>query len=342
MTALRIPPGGLRYRAMIGVGGIGSGRFFALDGDETLGREESRGGRFLDQRDYCKLHIISHYVSRLLGRDFATIPVGKVGDDDVGERLLIEMAEAGLDLRYVTSEPDAPTLFSFCFVYPNGSGGNMTTNDSACSRVDAAYVLRAEHEFQRYEGCGVALAAPEVPIEGRTTLLRLGTAHGFFRVASFTSVELPGAIDSGLISHIDLLALNRHEAAVAAGLTSEGRQPEEIAAAAVERLRALNPAIALLITAGRDGSWTWDGEYLRHVLALRVPAKGTAGAGDAHLAGVLAGLAAGLPLAEAHHLGALVAAASVTSPHTIHPDLDADLLRTLPATLRESVDRLLR
>ena len=75
---------GLRYRALIGTGGIGSGNFFALDGNHTLGREESRSGHFLDRRDYCKLHIVSHYVCRLLGGSFSVIPLGMVGADDVG------------------------------------------------------------------------------------------------------------------------------------------------------------------------------------------------------------------------------------------------------------------
>ncbi|HKT69754.1 MAG TPA: hypothetical protein VJP83_09970, partial [Terriglobales bacterium] len=70
------------YRRLIGIGGIGSGIFFALDGNHTLGREESRFGRLLDIRDYCKLHIISHYVARLLGAGpggaFRVIPIGKV------------------------------------------------------------------------------------------------------------------------------------------------------------------------------------------------------------------------------------------------------------------------
>ncbi|HEX6907174.1 MAG TPA: hypothetical protein VF154_11240, partial [Terriglobales bacterium] len=47
------------YRRLIGIGGIGSGIFFALDGEHTLGREESRLGKLLEVRDYCKLHIIS-------------------------------------------------------------------------------------------------------------------------------------------------------------------------------------------------------------------------------------------------------------------------------------------
>ena len=37
---------------MIGVGGIGTGTLIELDGDETLGRTESRMGRLLDARDY--------------------------------------------------------------------------------------------------------------------------------------------------------------------------------------------------------------------------------------------------------------------------------------------------
>ncbi|NIN09663.1 MAG: carbohydrate kinase family protein, partial [Planctomycetales bacterium] len=63
----------------------------------------------------------------------------------------------------------------------------MTTDDSACARVDAAFVARAEPEFERYAGRGVALAAPEVPLEARQRLLELGTEYGFWRVASFVA-----------------------------------------------------------------------------------------------------------------------------------------------------------
>ena len=133
-----------RYRALIGTGGIGSGMFFALDGNHTLGREESRSGHFLDRRDYCKLHIVSHYVRRLLGSSFPVIPLGMVGADEVGERLLGEMAEVGLDLRYVGRAENRRTLYAMCLIYPDGSGGNVTENDSACAAVDAGWIARAE------------------------------------------------------------------------------------------------------------------------------------------------------------------------------------------------------
>ena len=91
MASININIHACQFQSMLGVGGIGTGVFFALEGNHTLGREESRSGHFLDQRDYCKLHIICHYVKVLLGDEFEVIPIGKVGRDEPGKRLLEEM-----------------------------------------------------------------------------------------------------------------------------------------------------------------------------------------------------------------------------------------------------------
>ncbi|MGQ9500714.1 MAG: carbohydrate kinase family protein [Anaerolineae bacterium] len=321
------------YRALIGVGGIGAGSFFALKGNHTLGREESRSGHFLPRRDYCKLHIICHYVQTLLGPSFATVPIGKVGEDEIGVRLLHEMREAGLDTRYVQVAPGLQTLFSFCFIYPDGSGGNLTTDDSACAHVDAAYVRTAEPEFAHFAGCGIALAAPEVPLAARQALLELGTRYRMLRVASFATGELAEAIELGMLHQVDLLALNRSEAAALTHRAAEEHTPAAIAHAAVERLTQLNPDAWLTVTAGAHGSWSWDGRQLVHQPAIPVSAVSTAGAGDAFLAGVLVGLVARLPLHQAHELGALVAAHAVTSPHTINKETNRTTLSQLVAQL---------
>ena len=196
------------YTAMIGVGGVGSGSFFKLLGNQTLGREESRSGVFLDQEDHCKLHIISHYVKSLTGPGFSVIPIGKVGDDEWGARLLKEMADVGMNTCCMEQSIGDRTLYSFCFLYPDGSGGNMTTSDSACSKVDAQYVERAMDKFIQYKGKGIALAVPEAPMEARIRLLELATDFDFFRIASFTSEEIPGILISDLLTNIDLLAIN--------------------------------------------------------------------------------------------------------------------------------------
>jgi sugar/nucleoside kinase (ribokinase family) len=331
-SPLQVDVSASRYQAMIGVGGIGSGTFFALSGNHTLGREESRGGRFLDRRDYCKLHIVSHYVKTLLGPDFCTIPIGLVGDDEVGRRLVDEMVDAGLEMSYVKRSSGDQTLFSFCFVYPDAGGGNLTTDDSACGKVDAVYVALAEPEFARYTACGLALAVPEVPLEAREKLLQLGTQYGFYRVASFAAEEVSAAIDMGMLQRTDLLALNVDEAAAAAGLSldtlPESNYAFEAAKTAVEGLRGKNPDLLISITAGKNGSWSWDGEELVHVPAFQAEVVSTAGAGDAHLAGIIAGLVAGLTLPQAQELGTLVAAHSVTSPHTIDKRINRRTLQS--------------
>ncbi len=142
-SPLSIDPRALRYDVMVGTGGIGSGEFFALRGNHTLRREESRGGRFEDRRDYCKLHIISHYVRTLTGPYLAVYPVGRVGGDETGLRLLREMSDAGLDLAYTRRVAGERTLRSVCLTYPDGSGGNLTADDSASARVTPADIGEA-------------------------------------------------------------------------------------------------------------------------------------------------------------------------------------------------------
>ena len=237
-----------RYHALIGTGGIGSGIFFALDGNHTLGREESRSGHFLDRRDYCKLHIVSHYVRRLLGSDFPVIPLGMVGADNVGERLLGEMVEVGLDIRYVGRAEGRGTLYALCLIYPDGSGGNVTENDSACAAVDASWIAQAEPEFERFSGAGIALALPEVPFETRQKLLALGTTHGFLRVASFTTAEILEL--AGDLHDVDLLALNVDEAAALADIPAEMPDCGDPEAVVRSALAKLDPGVMLTVTAG--------------------------------------------------------------------------------------------
>jgi ribokinase len=336
-SALCLDPVRLRYDALIGTGGIGAGIFFALNGNHTLGREESRSGRLLNRQDYCKLHIIVHYVRVLLGQGFVVLPIGSVGDDELGCRLRGEMAEVGLDLRYVRTNPDRPTLYAICLLYPDGSGGNLTTDDSASAQVSPILVRAAAGDCARYARRGIALAVPEVPLAARAELLSLATQHGLLRVASFTTEEIPAALEQGLLAQVDLLALNADEAARLAGLSDGDSAAADIVVAALARLLQIQPALQATITAGRLGSWAWDGRRLSHCPAHPVAVAGTAGAGDAHLAGVLAGLTAGLALAEAQGLGGLAAAVSVTSEHTINKGLDRQALHRLAASTKVPV-----
>jgi ribokinase len=310
------------YDVVVATGGLGSGIFFALEGNATLGREESRAAELLDQRDYCKLHIVCHYLAKLLGPGFPVVPIGKVGDDDSGRSVRAELARVGIDTDHVTGSARA-TLFSVCFLYPDGDGGNLTTSRSASSDVSPADVQRARPVFEKYRDRGVALALPEVPLPARAELLRLGREYGFLRVAGVVTGEVAEARDSGMLADVDLLAVNVDEARALVLDSAPQSSPADDVDAAVRELTQLNPRLSVVVTAGADGSWTWDGQRLEHEPALPVDVVNTAGAGDAHLAAVVVGLVRGLDLAAANSYAAVVSALAVTSRHTINPEIDA-------------------
>jgi len=250
-TSLKILPEEQLFKAMIGTGGIGAGSLFLMSGNHTLGREESRGGKYLDARDYCKLHIISHYVKVLLGSEFPVFPIGKVGDDDTGRGIYSEMDRAGLNMQYVSYSANDRTLFGFCFLYPDGTGGNLTTEESACTRVDPAFIETAMPVFSEFAGRFISLAAPEVPLTARIRLLELTREFNGFGVASFTSGEMEEAESSGMLGLINLLAINLDEAKALARMDAEPDNPSFIVKQVISRMKAINPSAWLSITAGK-------------------------------------------------------------------------------------------
>jgi sugar/nucleoside kinase (ribokinase family) len=328
------------YRSLVGVGGVGTGIFLALAGDHDLGRNESRPARLLDVHDRCKLHIIAHYPALLLGArpsgsPFRVVPIAKVGDDEAGRRLRREMEGVGMDCRFVDVVADRPTLQSVCFQYPDGSGGNITTSDSAAAALSASEIDRAS---ELIDARTIALAAPEAPLEARGHLLSLATDRGAFRVAAFASGEIEEAKRLGLLAQADLVAFNEDEAETLAGQRFDAGDPRPLLDACVATLGAARTKIRILLTAGAHGAFGFDGGCWKHCPALDVPVASTAGAGDALLAGTLAALAAGAPFAGALDFGSLLAAYKVTSPHTIHPDASLDALLAFAADHRVAFD----
>ena len=157
-----------------------------------------------------------------------------VGADEMGERLLGEMAEVGLDLRYVGRAEDRRTLYALCLIYPDGSGGNVTENDSACAAVDAGWIAQPRPSLR---------ASPARGSRWRYPRCRWTPARSCWRWARRTascgsppsplpkSSSWPAEFDD-----IDFLALNLDEAAALAGVSVEGSEPEAVVRAALAKL----------------------------------------------------------------------------------------------------------
>jgi sugar/nucleoside kinase (ribokinase family) len=342
----------VNYRFLIGVGGVGSGMFVALRGNETLGRNESRAGSILRRRDFCKLHIIDHYVARLLGpasqaNQVQVFPVAKIGDDAVGSVLLEQMRQAGMDVRFVETMPGLSTLFSVCFQYPDGQGGNITTDESAASRLSEQDVERAVSQVMQLMGGrpGIALAAPEAPLGPRRRLLELAKRQGWFTAGAFTTAEADAAMKMGFPALLDLLSVNEDEAAAITGMPPDAPLEQVVQAAGRRLAGEGNRGIRLCVTAGGRGAFGWSDGKLEHTPAPPVEPVNTAGAGDASLSALIVAEALGLPfilphrprrrslgelpLATGMDLAALLAGLAVECEDTINFDADAAAVRAL-------------
>jgi sugar/nucleoside kinase (ribokinase family) len=328
------------FTCAVGIGGIGAGISYALQGEHELGRNESRLGELLESRDYCKLHIVEHYIARLMGSgsapaSFRVWPVGVLGNDAVGRRILTELNAAGMDTQFVRSHPALKTLFSVCFNYPDGSGGNITSSNSAAGALTADD-LKAASPYMKAAGAhGVALCLPEVPLEIRRTFLELASDFGNYRTCSFALGEIEEAQIMGLVSLTDLLALNQEEASALLGDGPGSVLDDGLLAECAAKFTATHPRLRMIVSAGPKGAYGFECGSSQFCPAPVIQPISTAGAGDALLAGVVCGLAAGLPfimpnecgssfsgrvLRTALDFGVLNASFSVTSPHSIHPD----------------------
>jgi sugar/nucleoside kinase (ribokinase family) len=265
------------------------------------------------------------------GAPFHVLAVGKIGDDAAGKSVLQEMEATGIDTRFVTTAAGHPTLFSVCFQYPDHTGGNITTNNSAagtlCSRDldEVAGLLRSGGART------MALALPEVPLEARKSFLEMATRAGNFRAASFVTGEIALARSWGMFEQLDLVSLNGDEAAELVGEQLSSDDPQRFIEKCQAFLHSSYPQLQMVISAGRNGAYALGSECWNYCPAPKVEVASTAGAGDSLLGGILAGLAAGIPLLNiqprrpgiletALDLGVLLASYKVTSPHTIHPD----------------------
>lgn len=324
----------LRFDQIIGVGGIGFGILFETDNNRTLDRNESRMAVLSDARDYCKQHIILHYVATVLAGQMDVRAIGMVGSDPEGSRLLREMEDAGIQTAMVSRSLDHPTMYGVCLLYPDKCVCNITTSNSACDLVTADFISdNLRTQGIKMDERTLILAAPEVPVASRLSLLRAGKMHKATCAASVLVDEVEEFRTGGGFEYCDVLAVNETEAKAIAGASTSDLIT--IVKECGNYLHGINPDLKLLVTCGKNGSYSNVGGTIEHLPAGPAIPISTAGAGDAYLAGVLCGLALDLPFQRkgaqvktmrATDLGFFLAEESVKSKHTISDEINREMV----------------
>lgn len=262
--------------------------------------------------------------ARTLGLEPTVIAVlGGHAGDWVAEAL----AARGIRTRAVRTAGETRT----CLSVLDRSSGRLTEFYEAGLLLDPAGWEAVEEalscELAIDPGGALVVAAgslpPGAPADAYARLARLAAALGARIAVDVAGAQLAAALEAGPW----LAKVNAAEAAAATGEPAGGRAGAPRAASA---LRARGAAAAI-VTSGTAGSVLVDEAGAGWRIGPP-PERGpyAVGSGDALLAGVAAGLAAGMPLEEAARLGAAAACANALRPG--QGELDpADVSRLLPA-----------
>ncbi|USN98665.1 MAG: ribokinase [Phycisphaeraceae bacterium] len=228
--------------------------------------------------------------------------LGARGDDANGALLARTLADNGVDTGGVLVRPDAPTGVALITVDETTAENTIIVAAGANMTITRADVESAAATF---DGAGVLLMQLEVPIEAVAAAAQFAKARGVRVILNAAPApERGNSLPVDLLRSLDLLIVNRTEAAIIAGGDAD---PADLARLLLE----LGPA-AVCVTLGPDGAVLADGSGVRTIPAFPADPIDTVGAGDAFAGALAAALAGGLPLDEAARRGAAAGALATT------------------------------
>lgn len=216
------------------------------------------------------------------------VMVGRVGHDGPGRAYRERLADRGVDVSLLGTDPEAPT--GTAVVVTDASGENViVVAPGANGRV-------GDDELAGLRGAGglgagdVLLATLEIPPGVVAAAARLAAGRGARVVVNLAPYA---ALPADVLALCDPVVVNEHEHALLLGDLAEGAGPA-----------------SLLVTTGAGGS-RWGEE---HVAAQEADVVDTTGAGDAYCGALAAALCAGAGRREAMVVATAAAAACVAHP----------------------------
>jgi sugar/nucleoside kinase (ribokinase family) len=226
---------------------------------------------------------------------------GVVGRDDRGDRLVADLAAAGVDVSCI-GRSDCPTTCTVCLV--NSSGDRLFLHRPGTSSDLRASAVTFEHNdgFSHFHLAN-PFALPLLRSEAGDVLARARAAGLTTSLDTGWDARGQWIQDIGpCLPHTDLLFVNETEARMLSG--------EPAPAACVSVLRGLG-ASDVVVKLGAAGCVVFSGGEVHELPAFEVRVVDTTGAGDCFAGGYLAALHRGWSHCAAGRLANAVGAMSV-------------------------------
>jgi 2-dehydro-3-deoxygluconokinase len=239
--------------------------------------------------------------------------IGRVGDDELGQLVLGRVRGEDVDVTGAVVDPGAPTglmikerrtaeVSRVHYYRRESAGSRLAPEDVDVARVAEARVLHVTGITPALSA--TARSAVECAIDAARSGGTLVSVDINYRAALWSEAEA-GDVLRCIVARANLVFAAEHEAALVVG-------PTEPAAAAAA-LAALGPRHAVVKLGAEGAVSSVEGTALR-ASALPVRAVDAVGAGDAFVAGYLAGVLDGASPVECLQTACAVGAFAVTVP----------------------------
>jgi ribokinase len=225
-----------------------------------------------------------------------TVFIGAVGDDSAADRLIGAMAGAGIDTSQLR-QVHGPSGTAIITVDEAGENAIVV---AAGANEELVSIEPGERAL--IEAATVLIAQLEVPLATVTDAAAIARAAGTTVVLNAAPAQ---TLDRSLLTEVDVLVVNEHEARILAGL--DAGAGEVIALARL--LAAHVPTV--VVTMGAEGAVWFGGAGEGSVAAPRATVVDTTGAGDTFTGVLGAGLADGLAIGAAVERAVVAGAISV-------------------------------
>lgn len=256
--------------------------------------------------------------------DVTTALVTALGDDTEGDRLRCEADAAGVDLRHIIVTQGSTGLYSAVV----NDAGEMIIAISAMQAMDAISAGAVDARRALIANARILVLDCNVPVEALVRAAQIASGSGVHVVVDPVSVPKAAGISELLASGMALHTVtpNLDELHELTGVAGSSRADLCAAAAQLHAAGVANVWIRLGVN-GSFLSLSKDGaQRVEMIAASPATLVDATGAGDAMLAGYIAGLLRGLDEFAAARLGRAAAAITIESRETVSPLMNLSTL----------------
>lgn len=228
--------------------------------------------------------------------------IARVGKDVFGEEAVANLRREGIETDYVFQDAEEPTGVALIFVDREGEN-SIVVAPGANSKLSPEDVETAGRTIS--EG-SVLVTQLEIPLEAVERAVGLASNAGAQVILNPAPIGESG-LPFELLSAVDVLVPNESEARVLLGLPSGADIDEKTASDLLQ-----TGVKSAVVTLGSRGVLVAEASGVERILAVKVEAVDTTGAGDAFIGALASRLLVNSGLREAAAYAVKAAAVSVT------------------------------